>query len=472
MSNYSHDVIVIGAGAAGLTAAGGCAMFGLRVALIEAGEMGGECLNNGCVPSKALLAAAKRAAVARVENRMGVRMPAPLVEWFGVRAHVDGAIAAIAPHDSVERFEEMGCEVIRGQAKVTGRKQVQVNGRTLTAPRIVIATGSAPFVPPIEGIDKVPFLTNENIFALDIRPSHLIVLGGGAVGMEMAQAFRRLGSDVTLIAPGDLLERDDRESAEILVAQLKAEGVRFAQGMGEVVEGRAGNITMRLDNGKFVTGSHLLVATGRKARVSGFGLEELGVALGDNGILVDKRRRSSVKTIYAIGDCREGPRLTHVAGYEGSNVVLEVALGVPAKADFRALPWCTYTSPQIGQVGLTEQQAREKFGEKLTVIRQGFDHNDRAVAEGEAEGFAKFMFKRRKLVGASLCGEGVDDVLLPLAQAITGKGGTFALGGAVVPYPTRGEIAKAGAFAAWEPVVFGKYPKKWAALVQNLRNRF
>ena len=472
MQKYSHDVIVIGAGAAGLTAAGGCAMFGLRVALVEADEMGGECLNNGCVPSKALLAAAKRAAVARIENAKGVRIWAPLVDWDGVRAHVDGAIAAIAPHDSVERFEGLGCEVIRGHAKFVGSRRIEVGARMLTAPRIVIATGSEPYIPPIEGLDKVPYLTNENLFTLDMRPSHLIVLGGGAVGMEMAQAFRRLGSDVTVIAPGDLLERDERESVELLVAQMKAEGVRFLQGMGEVVEGRAGNVTMRLDNGQFVSGSHVLVATGRRARVNGFGLEEIGVRLGENGIAVDKRRRTSLRHIYAIGDCREGPRLTHVAGYEGGNVVLEIALGLPTRVDWRALPWCTYTSPQVAQIGLTEEQARDKYGDRLRVIREGLDHNDRAVAEGEGQGFAKFMFKGRKLVGASLCGHDIDDVLLPLAHAITGKGGTFGLGGMIVPYPTRGEVAKAGAFAAWEPVIFGKYPRKWAALVQKLRNAF
>ena len=181
--NFSHDVIVIGGGAAGLTAAGGCAMFGLKVALIEAREMGGECLNDGCVPSKALIAAAKRAAEARVATKAGVTLAAPEVDWKGVHAHVHRAIAEIAPHDSQERFEEMGCEVIRDWAKLTGRHSVEVAGRTLTAPRIVLATGSKPFVPPIEGVEDVPYLTNENIFDLEEQPRHLVIVGGGVIGM-------------------------------------------------------------------------------------------------------------------------------------------------------------------------------------------------------------------------------------------------------------------------------------------------
>ena len=199
---FTHDVIVIGGGAAGLTAAGGCALFGLKAALVEGHKMGGECLNNGCVPSKALITAAKRAAEAREEKRYGVQLAAPKVEWSGVHAHIHKAIADIEHHDSVETFEEMGVEVILGWAKLTGQHSVEVDGRELKAPRIVIATGSAPFVPPIEGLDTVPYLTNENLFDLTEQPGHLVIVGGGVIGMEMAQSFRRLGSEVTVINPG------------------------------------------------------------------------------------------------------------------------------------------------------------------------------------------------------------------------------------------------------------------------------
>ena len=466
---YTHDAIVIGAGAAGLTAAGGCALFGLKVALVEAGPMGGECLNNGCVPSKALIAAAARAAEARVPTRHGVSLASPQIEWAGVHAHIHAAIAAIAPHDSQERFEEMGCEVFRDFAQFTGPHEVAVGKRTLSAPRIVIATGSAPNVPTIEGVDAVPYLTNETLFELGELPDHLVIVGAGAIGMEMAQAFRRLGSAVTVIETGDAMPRDDRDSVAVLLAAMRDEGVRFVTGRASAVAGEAGSIAVTTDEGDRIEGTHLLLAVGRKARVDGYGLEATGVKLGDNGIAVDARRRSSQKHIYAIGDCREGPRLTHVSGSEGSNVALEIALGVPAKVDWRALPWCTYTDPEVAQVGLTEAQARNKYGDHLTIVREGFDHNDRAIAEGDSRGHIKLMLKGKKLVGASICGRHAGDLILPLAQTITGKTGTFALGSAIVAYPTRSEIAKAAAFTAWEPLVFGRAAKGWARLLARMR---
>ncbi|MDN3647143.1 FAD-dependent oxidoreductase [Pontixanthobacter aestiaquae] len=470
---FTHDAIVIGGGAAGLTAAGGCALFGLQVALIEGNKMGGECLNNGCVPSKAIITAAKRAQEAREEKRYGVQLAAPKVEWAGVHKHIHDAIAHIEPHDSKETFEEMGCEVIMDYAKVTGKHTVEVGGRTLSAPRIVIATGSEPFVPPIEGLDSVPYLTNENLFDLTEQPDHLVIIGGGVIGMEMAQSFRRLGSEVTVIEPGSPMGRDDRESVQVVVDVMKDEGVRFIAGKGQKVEVSKGKITVHTDGGDTVTGSHLLIAVGRSARVSGYGLEELGIELGRNGIKVDARRRTSVKNIYAIGDCREGPRLTHVSGYEGSNVALEITTGLPTKVDWKALPWCTYTEPEVAQIGMTDEEAREKFGnDKITVIKEGFDHNERAIAEDSTKGHLKVILKGKKVLGASICGKNAGELLLPFTQSITGKSNTFALGSAVISYPTRSEILKAAAFSAWEPTVFGALPKKYAAFVAKMRRTF
>jgi pyruvate/2-oxoglutarate dehydrogenase complex dihydrolipoamide dehydrogenase (E3) component len=472
VSKYTHDVIVIGAGAAGLTAAGGCGLFGLKVALIEGHKMGGECLNNGCVPSKALIAAARRAAEAREAKRMGVQLAAPVVDWSGVHRHVHDAIRAIEPHDSVETFEGMGCEVILGRARLTGPHTVEVNGCKLTAARIVIATGSEPALPPIAGLADVPYLTNENLFDLTEQPEHLVIVGGGVIGMEMAQSFCRLGSRVTVISPGDLLGRDDRDSVALVQAVMEAEGVRFVTDTAVKVSGQAGALTVGTEGGEAIVGSHLLIATGRKARVSDFGLEELGIELGRNGIKVDARRRTSRKHIYAIGDCREGPRLTHAAGYEGSNVVLELALGLPARVDWRALPWCTYTEPEVAQIGLTEGEARARYGDALTVVTEGFDHNDRAIAEGLASGHCKVMLKGKTVVGASLCGVNAGELLLPFTQLITGKASTFAVGGAVIAYPTRVEIVKAAAFKAWEPTLFGKWPRRWVRFVAWLRQVF
>jgi len=471
--DYTHDVIVIGGGAAGLTAAGGCALFGLKTALIEGHKMGGECLNNGCVPSKALIASAKRAAEAREERRAGVQLAAPIVDWTGVHAHVHKAIADIEPHDSKETFEEMGCEVIQDWARLTGPHSVEVGGRTLTAPRIVIATGSGPFIPVIPGLDDVPYLTNENLFDLEEQPAHLVIIGAGVIGMEMAQSFRRLGSEVTIIGPGQPMGRDDPDAVRIVVETMRDEGVRFVEGTAKnVATGANGQITVDTDGGHQITGSHLLVAVGRKARVSGYGLEELGIELGRNGIKVDARRRTSLRHIYAIGDCREGPRLTHVSGYEGSNAVLEIALGLPAKADFRALPWCTYTEPEVAQIGMTESEARKKFGDRLTVVKEGFDHNERAIAEGLDKGHLKVMMKGKKVVGASICGVNAGELLLPFTQMITGKSGTFDMGGAIISYPTRSEIIKAAAFSAWEPTVFGKWPKRWVSFLAKVRRMF
>ncbi|MBB3033592.1 dihydrolipoyl dehydrogenase family protein [Alteriqipengyuania lutimaris] len=460
---FTHDVIVIGAGAAGLTAAGGCALFGLKVALIEADKMGGECLNNGCVPSKALITAAKRAAEANVQDRFGIQMTAAKVNWAGVHAHIHNAIAEIAPHDSEERFEEMGCDVYRGHATFTGRRKVRVGEVELAAPKIVIATGSEPFVPTIEGLGAVPYLTNENIWDLDRLPQHLVIVGGGVIGMEMAQSFRRLGSEVTVIEPGRPMGRDDPESVAVVVETMEAEGVMFVTGKAaKVVPGALGSFTVTLENGQEIAGTHLLVAVGRKARTQGYGLEEIGVELGRNGIAVDQRRRTNLKHIYAIGDCREGPRLTHVSGYEGSNVALEITTGLPTKVDWSALPWCTYTEPEVAQIGMTEAEAREKHGDKITVIREGFDHNERAIAEGATKGHMKVVMDGKKVLGASIVGKNAGELLLPFSQLISGKASTFALGSAIVAYPTRSEITKAAAFSAWEGTVFGSVPRGYA----------
>ena len=469
--NFTHDVIVIGGGAAGLTAAGGCALFGLEVALIEAREMGGECLNDGCVPSKALIAAARRAQEARTPLRHGVMLARPRVDWRGIHAHIHAAIAAIAPHDSQERFEEMGCEVFRDWARVTGKHTVKVGKRTLSAPRIVIATGSSPAIPPIAGLAQVSYLTNETLFDLTERPEHLVVVGGGAIGMEMAQAFCRLGSAVTLVEPGELLARDDADNVAIIRRTMEEEGVRFVSGKAARVEARGDGIRLHVEKGEAIEGSHLLIATGRKPNASGFGLEEIGVEIGEGGIVVDKRRRTSLKHIYAIGDCRDGPRLTHISGYEGSNVALEITLGLPTKVDWSALPWCTYTAPEVAQVGMTEKAARERHGDGVTVVVERFDDNERAIADGDTAGQLKLVLKGKNVLGASIVGKNAGEMLLPFSQSITGKSSSFALGSAVIAYPTRSEISKAASFTAWEPTVFGSVPKKWAQTLAKLRRR-
>lgn len=448
-------------------------MFGLRAALIEGYKMGGECLNNGCVPSKALISAAKRAAEARVPTRHGVTLAKPKIDWGGVHRHIHDAIADIEPHDSAERFESMGVDVIAGWARILDRQTVEVNGRKLTAPRIVVATGSKPVVPPIDGLDNIPYLTNENLFDLTEQPDHLLIVGGGVIGMEMAQAFRRLGSAVTVVEPGPLMSRDDPESVTVLRTVMEGEGVVFVKGKVTKVEGKAGTIRAHVDGAdETLEASHILIAVGRRANTNGFGLEELGIEMGENGIAVDGRRRTSEKGIYAIGDCRDGPRLTHVSGYEGSNVALEIVTGLPTKVDYTALPWVTYTSPEVAQIGMTEKEARKKHGDDITVIKEGFDHNERAIAEGDTRGHLKMVLKGKKVLGVSIVGTNAGELLLPFTQTITGKSSTFALGSAIISYPTRSEISKAAAFSAWEPTVFGSLPKKYASFVAKMRRVF
>ena len=465
------DLIVIGAGSAGLTAAGGVAMFGLKVALIEAGAMGGECLNTGCVPSKALLAAAKAAHGARDGARFGIKA-IPKVDWPGVRAHVDGAIAAIAPHDAQERFETMGIEVIRAPAHFLDGKSLEVGNRRLTAPRIVIATGSKPAIPLIDGLADVPYLTNETLFALEMLPAHLIVLGGGAIGIEMAQAFRRLGSEVTVIEHDRPLSRDDVDAVDLVITQLRSEGVVFEIGRKATnVAVDRKSIVVKLDDDRTVNASHLLIATGRRANIDELDLAAAGVKAGKDGINVDARRRTSNRRIYAIGDCRAGPRFTHVAGYEGALAGVDIALGWPGQVDWRALPHVTYSDPELAQIGLTEAEARDRYGQ-VDVTRQDFSDNDRAVTEGDTRGFLKLIRHRGKVVGVTIVGAHAGELLEPWAQIISGKASAFALGSAIVAYPTRSEIAKAAAFAAYEPTVFGTWPKRWAATVAKARRLF
>jgi len=468
---WTHDLIVIGAGAAGLTAAGGCAQLGLRVALIERGRMGGECLNTGCVPSKALIAAARRAQLMRTAPALGVTAASVGVDFAQVRAHVEAAIAAIAPHDSAERFQGWGVEVIHGAARFTGHRSVAVNGRTLAAPRIVLAAGSRPAIPAVEGLQDVPHLTNETLFGLGELPAHLLILGGGAMGLEMAQAFRRLGSAVTVIDPGRLLAGSDPDAASLVAAQLAAEGVDLrAETRATRVAPAPGGIRVDLAPGAAVLGSHLLVAAGRTPALDGLGLDAACVAATPAGIQVDRRRRTSNRHVFAIGDCREGPRLTHAAGYEGGLAVANIALGLPMPARYAALPSVLYTDPELAQVGLTEEAARARYA-AVQVHRTEFADNDRAVADGSTAGFIKLIRTRGRLVGVTMAGAGVGELVLPWVLAMTGKASAWAISGAIVPYPTRSDISKAVGFAAYEPLVFGRLARGWARALAAMRRR-
>ena len=466
MADDRYDVVVIGAGAAGLTASGGCALYGLRTALIERARMGGECLNTGCVPSKALLAAASAAHAVREAGRFGIRAGAPTVDFAGIRPHVRRAIDAIAPHDSAATMAGYGVETIAGEARFLSPYRVAVAGRVLTAPRIVVATGSRPAVPPIPGLSDVPFLTNETLWDLDVLPQHLAILGAGAVGVEMAQAFRRLGSAVTLVDAGTPLARADRDAAAIVLAALRHEGVdiRPDTAITRVEPGPR----LHCDTGAPIEASHILVATGRTAVIDTLDLGQAGVATGPDGIIIDERCRTNVRHIYAIGDCRAGPRLTHVAGHEGSVVVQNIALGLPAKIERKRLPQAIYTQPELAQLGLTEAEARARRSRVTTEIAP-FADDDRAIAEGDTAGFVKLVLVRGRIVGVTIVGAGAGDLLLPWSQVLAGKASRFALSSAIVAYPTRSERSKQAAFASLRATLFNPALKRWARLLASAR---
>lgn len=454
MNRIETDICVIGAGSGGLSVAAGAVQMGARVVLIEAGEMGGDCLNAGCVPSKALIAAAK---VAEAQRRgfQGVKGVTPEVDFGAVKDHVAAVIAQIAPVDSQERFEGLGCTVIRAFARFTGPREVEAGDTVVRARRFVIATGSRPSVPPIQGVDQVPYLTNETIFALRERPDHLLVIGGGPIGVEMAQAHRRLGCDVTVIEGANVLGREDPELAAVLIQALKDEGIRFAEGQPVVrLAGSAGAVEVTLGDGTSIKGTHLLMAVGRKVALDGLGLEAAGIAQTAKGVTVDARLRSSNRRVFAVGDAAGGLQFTHVAGWHAGIVVRQAVLGLPAKADPRALPRATYTDPELAQVGLTEAEARAAHGAALTVVRAEFAHNDRAQAEGKTRGFAKVMVVKGRPVGASIVGPQAGELIGLWALAISARLKMSAVAGMVAPYPTLGEVSKRAAGAYFSPKLF------------------
>lgn len=465
------DLCIIGAGSGGLSVAAGAAQMGASVVLIEAGEMGGDCLNAGCVPSKALIAAAKVAHGRTGGAAMGIRPATPEVDFAAVKDHVARVIETIAPVDSQARFEGLGVRVIRAWGRMAGPDTVEAGGETIRARRIVIATGSRPFVPPVPGLSGVPFLTNETIFALRDRPAHLVVLGGGPIGLEMAQAHRRLGSAVTVVEAARALGREDPEAAAVVLSALRAEGIDIREGAAaERVEATPSGIALTLAGGGRVEGSHLLVAVGRRVALDDMGLDRGGVAFDRRGVTVGADLRSLTnRRVYAVGDAAGGAQFTHLAGYHAGIVVRSALFGLPARARTDHIPRATYTDPEIAHVGLTEAEARERHGDRLEVLRAPFHDNDRAQAAQSTAGFVKLMAVRGRPVGATIVGEGAGDLIAPWALALSAGLKLSAVAGAVLPYPTRAEANKRAAGAYFSPRLFANpWVKRAVRLVQRL----
>ena len=460
------DICVIGGGSGGLSVAAGAAQMGAQVVLVEGHKMGGDCLNYGCVPSKALLAAANRAVAHQANTDFGLSAAKPKVDFAKVMAHVSDVIKSIEPMDSVERFAGLGVKVIEAKGKFIDRKTLRAGNSTISAKRFVIATGSSAAIPPVKGLKGVPYLTNETIFSLQKQPKHLLVLGGGPIGAEMAQAFARLGSKVTLLEAARFLGREDDELSAHVKEQLIADGVDVREGESIVAAAHKGKgatvkITLTCAKGEGtqdISGDALLVATGRAANIAGLDAEKAGVTLSDTPnphIVVDKRLRTKNKKIFAIGDVTGGPQFTHAAGYHAGLVIRNILFFLPAKVNHDALPRVTYTNPELASVGLSEAEARTQYA-AIKVLRWPFEENDRARAERDQRGFVKIITTRQgKILGASIVGAGAGDLLAPWTMALA-KGLSIAdMAGVIAPYPTRGEASKRAAGDYYTPTLFG-----------------
>lgn len=437
-----YDVVVIGGGSGGLVVASAAAQLNAKVALVEKDRLGGDCLWFGCVPSKSFLHASRVAHEVKTSSRFGIYSTPPDIQFSEAMGHVQKVISAIQPHDSRERFESLGVEVIFGEGEFKDRTTFTVNGRNFTARAFVISTGSRPKVPPIEGIEEAGFLTNEQVFSLKERPESLAVIGAGPVGCELGQAFHRLGSQVTLISSRDrILPKEDPEAALVVEEQLEADGINLIRGKrAEKVEVIDGKKHLWVGDEKVVV-DEILVSSGRVPNVVSLSLEAAGVEYNEKGVLVNQKLQTSNKRIYSCGDVIGGYEFTHVAAYE-AGVIIQNALFLPsAKADYRVIPWATFTEPELARVGLTEEQARKRYGDKIEVLKQDFVEVDRAQAEGATAGFAKIITTRKgQILGAHIVGPSAGELIHEIILAMKNKLPVSALTGMIHIYPTLSEV--------------------------------
>ena len=447
------DICVIGAGSGGLSVAAAAAAMGVAVVLIEKGEMGGDCLNTGCVPSKALIAAAHAAHVMRGAGRFGILTGEPRVDFAKVRSHVQSVIAQIAPNDSQARFEAMNVRVIRAAARFTGRNQCEAGGITIKARRFVVATGSSPVVPPIPGIDLVRALTSDSVFDLASLPPRLVIIGAGPIGIELAQAFRRLGSEVTVLDSGVALAQEDPELAEPALVRLAREGVVLRPSVTILrIEPRGTGVRVVLAGQRLeesIDGSHLLIATGRAPNVENLGLDLAGVAFDKTGIKVGRNLRSANKRLYAVGDVAGGLQLTHLANYQAGLVLRATLFRLRVQQQPQLIPRVTYSDPEIASIGLSEAQARLQH-RHIRILRWPFSENDRAQTERDTAGLIKVITAGNgQILGAGITGAGAGDMIGLWALAISKTMKISDMAALVLPYPTRGEISRRVAITSY-----------------------
>jgi len=469
--SVTADLCVIGAGSGGLVVTAVAAQLGFKTVLLESRVMGGDCLNFGCVPSKALLAAAKRMKAAGENAAFGLKGVPLEVDFPAVMDHVHRVISAIEPNDSQPRFEGMGARVIRAHGRFVGPDEVEAEGVRIKARRIVIASGSTPTVPAVPGLENVPFLTNETLFENRVLPRHLVVLGGGPVGIEMAQAHRLLGSQVTVLEALPLmLPHDDPELTTLLAERLAADGVDIRTGAKVRRIEREGDglavIFGAEASEERLLASHLLVATGRRPNLDDLDVEKAGIERDEKGGLrLDRRLRTTNRRIFAIGDAAGGPQFTHAASYQAGIVIRNVLFRLPSKVDYRALPAVTYTEPELAQVGLSEAAAVERFGPDLRILRWPLHENDRGQAERQTHGLIKVLTRRNgRILGAAILAPSAGELIQPWVLALGSGLKIAAFAGMIAPYPTLGEIGKRVASRYYLPKLMNERTKsllKW-----------
>lgn len=481
MTAFGYDLGILGGGAAGLTAASGGAQFGAKTVLVEKAEkLGGDCLHFGCVPSKTLIRAAGVWSLARRAKEFGLPgVELPPVSLAAVMDRVRSVIDTIQEHDSPERFRRLGAEVRFGSPRFVDDHTVDLDGARLTARAWIVATGSGPSLPPVEGLMDVPYWTNETVFSQKELPGHLLVLGGGPIGVEMAQAFRRLGSNVTVVEYADqLLLSEDPDIAAILQGRLEAEGVKVLTGT-KAVKAVAANSSVRLHlapakgegEPRTIEGDALLVAAGRKANVEGLDLQAAGVVFSAKGVPADARMRTNVPHIYSCGDVNGVFPFTHVAGYEAGVALSNAVLRLPRKADYEKVPWCTYTDPEVASIGLNEKRAKAA-GVGYRTLEAPFREVDRGLAEGETGGKIKVLITPSgRLLGCQIAGHHAGELIHEWVAAMNGGVKLSTLAGAIHAYPTLAEISKKAAGSYYSEKLFSDRTRRILRLLFGLRGK-
>jgi pyruvate/2-oxoglutarate dehydrogenase complex dihydrolipoamide dehydrogenase (E3) component len=479
MPNYDFDIGILGGGAAGLTVASGAAQFGAKTLLIEKEkELGGDCLHFGCVPSKTLIRTAHIRHLMRNAGKYGLPcVDLKPVDFGEVVKRIRSVIGVIQEHDSEERFCKLGVRVEFGSANFIDEHAIRLNGEIYAAKKWVISTGSSPFIPEIEGIDKTPYITNKELFSLTSLPKSMIAIGGGPVSIEMAQAFNRLGTKVTVVElSGQILGAEDKDMAEQLMDILISEGITFQLGSRPISTKDLGNekeLVIKNAEGETISlrAETLLVAVGRKTNLQGLGLESLSIETDKKGLKIDKRLRTSHKHIYVAGDATGSYQFTHAAGYEGGIVLSNAILHLPRKADYTYLPWCTYTDPELASIGMNEKRAAAA-GINYSVWTEEFRSIDRSLADGYEEGKIKLLLdEKEKPIGIQMLGPRAGDLLGEWVAVLNGKVGLSTLASSVHPYPTLVEINKKVAGNLFSGKIFSEKVKKALKFFFSLKGR-